>query len=1133
MSEAVRVAVRVRPFNQREKDRNSKVIIEMEGVQTSIVNPETNEPKHFAFDFSYWSHDGFVNDETGYSVAVSPKYASQRKVFDDLGTSVLDNAWNGYNCSLFAYGQTGAGKSYSMVGYGTNKGIIPITCETMFERITANPDPAKSFQMTVSMLEIYNEKVRDLLNPKNNPPGGLKVKQDKRGVYVEDLAAIPCTSYKEVERQMDEGTTNRTIGSTQMNATSSRAHTVFTITFTIVTNTPLGKSETSSKINLIDLAGSERAESTGATGDRLKEGCAINQSLSALGNVISALADASTGKKGVFVPYRNSVLTRLLQDALGGNSKTIMICALSPADINYEETLSTLRYADRAKKIKNAAIKNENPTEKLIRELKEENDRLKKALETGGIAIGAGGGADPAEVERLKKEFEDQMRQNEALLAEKQKSWEQRMSEAAAFVTAQAGISEDDKKVTPLLTNLNEDLLLSEKIVYLIKPGETTRAGKKNTSPPPQIGLAGLNIQAEHCEFTNADGVVTLVPKAGAKTFVNGKQATSPTQLSHNDRIIFGMNHFYRFQMPTGDPSFDFTWEFAQKEFVEAQGLGMSLGAASGKMDEEEAQRRKEFEEKMRQLEEEAAKRKKELESLGVSGHDDLKKLLEAKEKELEEKAKALQMIEEQAGKRKRDMALMEDSLNRIIPEVNECNMIAQELKKGVTFEVKLVDTIGEASVGISSISSTKMEMRVRVEQVATKTVWLWDIEKFENRIHLIRDVYQNFLEQGPVLLPKAEDPFWDPPEDTVIGRCQVFLQPLAYILDVDDWYHVVDYSGAKKGMLKVQLFVVDAEGRKLAEQEDAAEIDDPIQLIGKSMHLMVNIESAKEFVGINDPFVEFRFYLEREAFRTKAIPGKSTGQQLDFHYSKTFAIPTVTPDFINYLKNDHITLQVYGHGDEVEPTPMGGPGAKLGAPRAPRSEVDSVKKEKEQMEDFYRKQMDVLKKEKEMADAARKTMMDEVQAMKSFDAGKVPAAEDMAKLKREASMQRAELDKAKSGAEVEQAAIALARAEQDLKKAELEAASAETAAKKAAMEQAKAEMEVKKATLELAKPGSDKEAAEAAKAEAEKRKGVAAEAKAAAEKTRDAAQAMRAAAAEAKAAAEKAHEEAKARAAK
>lgn len=178
----------------------------------------------------------------------------------------------------------------------------------------------------------------------------------------------------------DEGTSNRTIASTNMNATSSRAHTIVTINLVQKYKNEAGKElAKSSLINLVDLAGSERADQTGATGDRLKEGAAINLSLTALGNVISALADQSTGKN-VRVPYRDSSLTKLLMNALGGNSKTIMIAAISPADINYEESLSTLRYADRAKQIKTKAVVNEDPTEKLIADLRAENERLKKQL---------------------------------------------------------------------------------------------------------------------------------------------------------------------------------------------------------------------------------------------------------------------------------------------------------------------------------------------------------------------------------------------------------------------------------------------------------------------------------------------------------------------------------------------------------------------------------------------------------------------------------------------------------------------------------------------------------------------------------------------------------------------------------
>lgn len=238
------------------------------------------------------------------------------------------------------------------------------------------------------MLEIYMEQVNDLLS-KQTKQGGLQIRQhpSQGFFYAQDLSKIPVGDYKEIEQEIEKGTAKRTVASTQMNATSSRAHTVVTVTFDQIFKGANGETKKSSVINLVDLAGSERADSTGATGDRLKEGANINKSLSALSNVIKALADLSSNpkKRNIMVPYRDSVLTKLLQNALGGNSKTIMIAALSPADINYQETLSTLRYADRAKQIKTKAVVNENQVEKLIRQLKEENERLRLQLESGTI----------------------------------------------------------------------------------------------------------------------------------------------------------------------------------------------------------------------------------------------------------------------------------------------------------------------------------------------------------------------------------------------------------------------------------------------------------------------------------------------------------------------------------------------------------------------------------------------------------------------------------------------------------------------------------------------------------------------------------------------------------------------------
>jgi hypothetical protein len=356
---SIQVGVRVRPFNSREKDRESVCIIEMPGNNQTIIKDELGREKKFTFDHSFWSHDGFRTLENGYLEPEDDKYADQKYVFETVGKQILDNAWQGYHCCLFAYGQTGSGKSYSMVGYGSNKGIVPISCDEIFKRISMNEDKEKIFEVQVSMLEIYNEKVQDLLiKPDKRPPHGLKIRESKvLGIFVDGLSKYPVTSYEQISKKMDEGYNNRTIGSTLMNATSSRAHTIVTIEFKQITMVAKKKSEKLSMINLVDLAGSERSGSTGATGDRLKEGCNINKSLLILGNVINCLADKAIGKnKNMLPPYRDSALTRILQNALGGNSKTVMICALSPASINYEETLSTLRYADRAKKIQNKAV---------------------------------------------------------------------------------------------------------------------------------------------------------------------------------------------------------------------------------------------------------------------------------------------------------------------------------------------------------------------------------------------------------------------------------------------------------------------------------------------------------------------------------------------------------------------------------------------------------------------------------------------------------------------------------------------------------------------------------------------------------------------------------------------------------
>ncbi|XP_049744591.1 kinesin-like protein KIF1A isoform X3 [Elephas maximus indicus] len=606
---SVKVAVRVRPFNSREMSRDSKCIIQMSGSTTTIVNPKQPKetPKSFSFDYSYWSH-------------TSPEdfnYASQKQVYRDIGEEMLQHAFEGYNVCIFAYGQTGAGKSYTMMGKQEKdqQGIIPQLCEDLFSRINDTTNDNMSYSVEVSYMEIYCERVRDLLNPKNK--GNLRVREHPLlGPYVEDLSKLAVTSYNDIQDLMDSGNKARTVAATNMNETSSRSHAVFNIIFTqkrhdAETNIT---TEKVSKVSLVDLAGSERADSTGAKGTRLKEGANINKSLTTLGKVISALAEMDSGpnknkkkKKTDFIPYRDSVLTWLLRENLGGNSRTAMVAALSPADINYDETLSTLRYADRAKQIRCNAVINEDPNNRLIRELKDEVTRLRDLLYAQGLGDIAdtsptlantvpGGpkltnalvGISPSSSlsalssraasvsslhERIlfapgSEEAIERLKETEKIIAELNETWEEKLRRTEAIrmereaLLAEMGVAmrEDggtlgvfSPKKTPHLVNLNEDPLMSECLLYYIKDG-ITRVGREDGERRQDIVLSGHFIKEEHCIFRSdsrgGTEVVTLEPCEGADTYVNGKKVTEPSILRSGNRIIMGKSHVFRFNHP-------------------------------------------------------------------------------------------------------------------------------------------------------------------------------------------------------------------------------------------------------------------------------------------------------------------------------------------------------------------------------------------------------------------------------------------------------------------------------------------------------------------------------------------------------------------------------------------------------
>ncbi|CAG5132663.1 unnamed protein product, partial [Candidula unifasciata] len=408
MAESVKVIVRCRPMNDREKGLKCATVISMDSGrgQCSITNPSDKRapPKMFTFDGAY-----FIESTTDH-------------IYGEVAYPLVEGVTEGYNGTIFAYGQTGSGKSFSMQGVtipASQKGIIPRAFSHIFETISIKQ--ATKFLIHASFLEIYNEDIRDLLGKDVKHKLELKEHPEK-GVYVNGLSMHPVHNVTECEHIMNKGWHNRSTGATLMNADSSRSHSIFTISLEMITRDSEGEEHIrAGKLNLVDLAGSERQGKTGATGDRLKEATKINLSLSALGNVISALVDG----RSKHIPYRDSKLTRLLQDSLGGNTKTMMVACLSPADNNYDETLSTLRYANRAKNIKNKPRINEDPKDALLRQYQEEIAKL-KAMLAGQIPLEPGiSGTDKRqdsphdldpvreqlehEKQKLKEEYEEKM----------------------------------------------------------------------------------------------------------------------------------------------------------------------------------------------------------------------------------------------------------------------------------------------------------------------------------------------------------------------------------------------------------------------------------------------------------------------------------------------------------------------------------------------------------------------------------------------------------------------------------------------------------------------------------------------------------------------------------------------------
>jgi len=983
----VKVAVRVRPLNRREIDLGTDICIDMEDNQTLLSCPEhERKPKRtFAYDYSFWSMD-----------ESNEKFAGQEKVYNCLGKGVVVNAFDGYNACIFAYGQTGSGKSYTMMGAPCAKGLIPRICDNLFDCISEKHDRDNNlnFKVEVSYMEIYNEKVRDLLCPKSDKQN-LKVREHKvLGPYVDGLSKLVVSSFQDIENLMAEGNKSRTVAATMMNAESSRSHAVFNVVLTqrIFDKPTQSIGEKVSKLSLVDLAGSERVSKTGAAGERLKEGGNINKSLSTLGLVISALADQASGKhrKG-FVPYRDSVLTWLLKDNLGGNSKTVMVATISPAADNYEETLSTLRYADRAKRIENHAIVNEDPNAKIIRELKEEVERLRgllqsKSIDPGSISLSKSG-RDSTETGSIREELAE----NEKLIQECTKTWEEKEKQTEIIhkerhkILEEMGISVQDsgigvKEGRYFLVNLNADPSLNELLVYYLKPH--TLVVRHNAITPQDIQLSGLGILKEHCVIDIDDEIVYLEPLSSGRTCVNGQQLSERTQLRHGDRILLGNNYFFRLNCPHSANQIQETdlnqtvdFDFAQTELMlnEFQSLGEPIKDIIKQLEQHhEKEKQGALEEQRKQYEEEIERLRRHTPidsmpetfhtndgriSLTTSGYGSRLSDREGSNANLLD-YRNHDILESQDMTFEDNVRILREEVLRANSFVREANQLSNEMGKNIEYAVTLQIPTSSLSLGRNKAPLTS-EVAIIVKH-AKRGTQVWSVEKLKNKLYGMRDLYEQSVVEGNSSRKEDDNHdddglFFEVECHTLIGIATIWLECLFENVPLDYAAPIISQQGEVCGKLMVDIRNIKDEYDSESHSSVDSEVEEEKFEIGRAIHVQVTINEA---TGLPPTLCNYVFcqYVLYDQPLTVVPPidiaasanGMPKSNAIQFQHSQVFVLD-ICDDFLEYISESPLAVEVYGNRSQGYESP------ERYALKFPREQTD-IKTPEERWNELIRK---------------------------------------------------------------------------------------------------------------------------------------------------------------------------------
>ncbi|XP_031778626.1 kinesin-like protein KIF14 isoform X2 [Nasonia vitripennis] len=825
------VGVRVRPLSFKEQtEPKITSIVEVTG-QNIVVDCDTSQHT-FMYDHCFISHNDHLN----------PGHASQETVFNSIGLPLVQNAFEGYNVCLFAYGQTGSGKSYSMMGaepsqpnsteINPDAGIIPRFCHEIFTRISL--DHKNNITVEISYFEIYNEKIHDLLISNNNGSkrAPLKVREHPvLGPYIVDLSQHTVQSYEDLKTWLKVGNSQRATAATGMNEKSSRSHSIFSIILTQTQSKAPSKAKQGddsrrSKINLVDLAGSERLSNTGACGDRLREGVSINKSLLTLGKVIGSLAESTNERKRGFVPYRESVLTWLLKESLGGNSRTAMLGTISPANIHLEETLATLRYACQARAIVNRVRINEDPQDRLIRQLKAEITRLRDVCEKqlrltprnllDTIEVSSDNSDEVVNKQREINRLKDQLKKMEELLLATQKSWEEKLREAQEKKNTEltylrrCGIAIEldfkEKPREPCLVNLAADPMLSGTLLYLIPPGSVRvgRAPRPGTpSKKVDIVLDGPLIKKLHCTIENNHGKLTFYPEKDGENYVNGELVRGRVKLKHGDRLVIGGNHYFKVCIPHDDPEtaqmsvqpIDFDYAYQEVLRIQEEKLRAELEESKQKAMKELENAKREVE---MQLDSQKSAYETEIQRLGSNLEEHKLALEEMNRKKKELELEKLLLASEIETNNKLRRLEIEDSGISVSPYKSNFLQELEEILNGTTADAETaltvktsIDAMKTGGVSLHEIQLLVREATERCRDVGVNYEFhqqqivvdkglqpvirvrdkdnmvesLWQPLRFLDWIHRLRD---HELENSIKELQDSEDK-WDPFEDSDI----------------------------------------------------------------------------------------------------------------------------------------------------------------------------------------------------------------------------------------------------------------------------------------------------------------------------------------------------------------------------